>query len=116
MILLIDNYDSFSYNLVQMAGSINPDIKVIRNDAMTVEEIRALAPSHIILSPGPGYPKDAGVCEEVVRHLLQVIGEDKNGEVMAVQHKTYPVYGLQFHPESILTPQGRIILENFLDL
>ena len=154
---------------------------------MTVEEIRALAPSHIILSPGPGYPKDAGVCEEVVRHLqgeipilgvclghqgicevyaapfscktadarkksrihidnnspifkgldeemdaaryhslvavretvpdvLQVIGEDKNGEVMAVQHKTYPVYGLQFHPESILTPQGRIILENFLDL
>lgn len=69
MILLIDNYDSFSYNLVQMAGSINPDIKVIRNDAMTVEEIRALAPSHIILSPGPGYPKDAGVCEEVVRHL-----------------------------------------------
>ena len=55
MILLIDNYDSFSYNLVQMAGSINPDIKVIRNDAMTVEEIRALAPSHIILSPGPGY-------------------------------------------------------------
>ena len=187
MILLIDNYDSFSYNLVQMAGSINPDIKVIRNDAMTVEEIRALAPSHIILSPGPGYPKDAGVCEEVVRHLqgeipilgvclghqgicevyaapfscktadarkksrihidnnspifkgldeemdaaryhslvavretvpdvLQVIGGDKNGEVMAVQHKTYPVYGLQFHPESILTPQGRIILENFLDL
>ena len=69
MIILIDNYDSFSYNLVQMAGSINPDIKVIRNDAMTVEEIRALAPSHIILSPGPGYPKDAGVCEEVVRHL-----------------------------------------------
>ena len=69
MILLIDNYDSFSYNLVQMAGSINPDIKVIRNDAMTVEEIRALAPSHIILSPGPGYPKDAGVCEEVVRQL-----------------------------------------------
>ena len=188
MILLIDNYDSFSYNLVQMAGSINPDINVIRNDAMTVEEIRALAPSHIILSPGPGYPKDAGVCEEVVRHLqgeipilgvclghqgicevygctishakqlmhgkksrihidnnspifkgldeemdaaryhslvavretvpnvLQVIGEDKNGEVMAVQHKTYPVYGLQFHPESILTPQGRIILENFVDL
>mgnify|MGYP000054919907 FL=1 len=154
---------------------------------MTVEEIRALAPSHIILSPGPGYPKDAGVCEEVVRHLqgeipilgvclghqgicevyaapfscktadarkksrihidnnspifkgldeemdaaryhslvavretvpnvLQVIGEDKNGEVMAVQHKTYPVYGMQFHPESILTPQGRIILENFLNL
>ena len=63
MILLIDNYDSFSYNLVQMAGSINPDIKVIRNDAMTVEEIRALAPSHIILSPGPGYPKEACVSD-----------------------------------------------------
>lgn len=62
MILLIDNYDSFSYNLVQMAGGIRPDIKVIRNDAMTVEEIRELGPDHIILSPGPGYPKDAGIC------------------------------------------------------
>lgn len=69
MVLLIDNYDSFSYNLVQMAGSIRPDIKVIRNDAMTVEEIEKLNPSHIILSPGPGYPKDAGVCEEVVKNL-----------------------------------------------
>lgn len=69
MVLLIDNYDSFSYNLVQMAGSIRPDIKVIRNDAMTVEEIEKLNPSHIILSPGPGYPKDAGVCEEVVKKL-----------------------------------------------
>ena len=65
MILLIDNYDSFSYNLVQLAGSINPDIKVIRNDEMTVEEIRQLRPTHIILSPGPCYPKDAGICEEV---------------------------------------------------
>ena len=69
MVLLIDNYDSFSYNLVQMAGGIRPDIKVIRNDAMTVEEIEKLNPSHIILSPGPGYPKDAGVCEEVVKKL-----------------------------------------------
>ena len=67
MILLIDNYDSFSYNLVQMAGSIRPDIKVIRNDAMMVEEIRELGPDHIILSPGPGYPKDAGICETVVK-------------------------------------------------
>ena len=188
MILLIDNYDSFSYNLVQLSGSINPDIKVVRNDALTVEEIKALAPSHIILSPGPGYPKDAGICEDVVRELqgkipimgvclghqaicevygctiaharqlmhgkksriridntspilkgldtemdaaryhslvavretvpkeLKIIGEDQHGEVMAIQHKTYPVYGLQFHPESILTPQGRIILENFLSL
>ncbi len=69
MILLIDNYDSFSYNLVQMAGSINPDIKVIRNDELTVEEIEKLHPDKIILSPGPGYPKDAGVCEEVVQKL-----------------------------------------------
>src|SRR5665647_3853399 len=69
MILLIDNYDSFSYNLVQIAGGINPDIRVVRNDELTVEQIKALQPSHIILSPGPGYPKDAGVCEEVVRQL-----------------------------------------------
>lgn len=69
MILLIDNYDSFSYNLMQMAGSINPDIKVIRNDELTVEEIENLHPDKIILSPGPGYPKDAGVCEEVVQKL-----------------------------------------------
>lgn len=188
MILLIDNYDSFSYNLVQLAGSIDPHIKVIRNDAMTIEEIKALHPSHIILSPGPGYPKNAGICEEAVQRLqgeipilgvclghqaicetygctiahakclmhgkksricidstsplfyglgtemdaaryhslvaaretipdaLIVIGEDKNGEVMAVQHKLYPVYGLQFHPESILTPQGRMIMENFLSM
>ena len=188
MILLIDNYDSFSYNLYQLIGAINPEIKVIRNDELTAEEIETLKPEAIILSPGPGRPQDAGCCIEVVQKLggkiqilgvclghqviceayggvvsyakqlmhgkksrihidnnspifkgldeemdaaryhslvavretvpnvLQVIGEDKNGEVMAVQHKTYPVYGLQFHPESILTPQGRIILENFLDL
>ena len=188
MILLIDNYDSFSYNLVQMAGSINPDIKVIRNDAMTVEEIRALAPSHIILSPGPGYPKDAGVCEEVVRHLqgeipilgvclghqaicetygatvtyakklmhgkmslvdvdlncrlfrglqskiqvaryhslaaadenfpecLEVTARTEDGEIMAVKHRNYEVYGVQFHPESILTPKGKIMLRNFLEI
>jgi anthranilate synthase, component II (EC 4.1.3.27) len=186
MILLIDNYDSFSYNLVQLAGGINPDIKVIRNDALTVQEIEALDPSHIILSPGPGYPKDAGICEDVVRCLggkipilgvclghqgicevygakisharklmhgkkstmrldlncslfeglpshidaaryhslaavketvpaeLQIIAEDETGEVMAVKHKKYQVYGLQFHPESILTPLGHVILDNFL--
>lgn len=186
MILLIDNYDSFSYNLVQLAGGINPDIKVVRNDALTVPEIEALNPSHIILSPGPGYPKDAGICEEVVRCLggkipilgvclghqaicevygariaharrlmhgkkstvsldlicplfqglpshidaaryhslaavketvpaqLQVIAEEETGEVMAVKHTQYQVYGLQFHPESILTPLGHVILENFL--
>ena len=187
MLLLIDNYDSFSYNLVQMFGGIDPDIRVIRNDACTVDEIRGLAPSHIVLSPGPGYPVKAGVCEAVVRSLagkipilgvclghqaiceaygaviaparqlmhgkqslvdvdtgcpvfrglpdqipaaryhslvaradtlpdcLQVTATAENGEIMAVCHKRDPVYGLQFHPESILTPQGHIILENFLE-
>lgn len=188
MMLLIDNYDSFSYNLVQLMGSIHPDIRVIRNDEKTVKEIEEMKPDGIILSPGPGYPKDAGVCEEIVKELqgkipilgvclghqaicevyggriahakelmhgkksrikidiespifrgmdeeidaaryhslvavkdeipeeLIVIATSKDGEVMAVQHKEYPVYGLQFHPESILTPDGRKILENFLTI
>ena len=78
MILLIDNYDSFTYNLVQLVGSIKEtEIKVIRNDEMTAEEVEVLNPSHIILSPGPGHPKDAGICEEVVRHMkgrLPILG------------------------------------------
>ena len=186
MVLLIDNYDSFSYNLYQYIGEINPDIKVIRNDELTVEEIRALAPDRIILSPGPGRPEDAGNIIEVVQKLgieipilgvclghqaicavygatityakqlmhgkqsevhfdaafplfsrcpetslvaryhslaadpetipdcLRVTATTKDGEVMAVQHKIYPVYGVQFHPESILTPDGKTILKNFL--
>ena len=186
MILLIDNYDSFSYNLVQLFGTLEPDIQVIRNDEMTIEEIRQKKPDHIILSPGPGYPKDAGICEEVVRQLqgeipilgvclghqgicevygakichakqlmhgkqslvtidtskpifeglpgqikvaryhsliadlatmpeeLEVIAKDDNDEVMAVKHRDYDVYGLQFHPESILTPEGMTMIENFL--
>lgn len=69
MILLIDNYDSFSYNLYQLIGSINPDIRVVRNDKITLEEIEALNPSHIILSPGPGRPSQAGICEDVVRRF-----------------------------------------------
>mgnify|MGYP002676400755 FL=1 len=69
MILLIDNYDSFSYNLVQLVGTIAPDIRVIRNDEMTVEQIEQLAPTHIILSPGPGRPSKAGVCEEVIKYF-----------------------------------------------
>ncbi|MCK9312828.1 MAG: aminodeoxychorismate/anthranilate synthase component II [Methanocorpusculum sp.] len=188
MILLIDNYDSFSYNLVQLAGSFNTNIQVIRNDELTLEEIRILEPSHIILSPGPGYPRDAGVCEEVIARFkgevpilgvclghqaicevfgatityavqlmhgkksninidsvcpifeglpteieaaryhsliakretitseLEVIAEDDIGEVMAVRHKNYNIYGLQFHPESILTPKGYVIMKNFLSL
>lgn len=186
MIVLIDNYDSFSYNLYQFVGSINTDIRVIRNDEMTVEEIGALAPSHIILSPGPGHPKNAGVCEEIVSALggeipilgvclghqaiceafgatishakqlmhgkqsqvslknqcplfknlpnqilaaryhslavvretlpacLHVTAETDDAEVMAVAHAHIPVYGLQFHPESILTPDGMQIIRNFL--
>lgn len=188
MILLIDNYDSFSYNLVQLAGAINPSITVVRNDAITADEVEALKPSHIILSPGPGYPKDAGICEELVLSLsgkipilgvclghqsiceaygaticharqlmhgkksvlniktdspifkglpgsieagryhsliaaedtipscLRVIATDSLGEVMAVEHLTHPTYGLQFHPESILSPKGAQIMENFLNI
>jgi len=186
MILLIDNYDSFSYNLYQLIGSINPDIKVIRNDEMTVEEIEALAPEYIILSPGPKRPEDAGVCIEAAKRLgttskilgvclghqaictafgarvgyakklmhgkqsvceidntapifrglpdtievaryhslaaeeetmpecLQVIGRTADGEIMAVRHKDMEIYGLQFHPESIMTPQGGKMIANFL--
>ncbi|HEY8443470.1 MAG TPA: aminodeoxychorismate/anthranilate synthase component II [Clostridia bacterium] len=188
MILLIDNYDSFSYNLVQLAGSINSDIKVIRNDELTVDEVEKLRPSHIIISPGPGHPKDAGICEELILKMkgkapilgiclghqaiceafgglvvqakrlmhgkksiinidngynifkglpsfieaaryhsliaqketlpdeLIVIAEDEQGEIMGVKHKNYEIYGLQFHPESILTPNGAQIMENFLKI
>lgn len=188
MILLIDNYDSFSYNLYQLIGSLDPDIRVIRNDAMTVDEIAALNPAGIILSPGPGRPEDAGVCIEVVKQLggrfpilgvclghqaiceafgatvtfakelmhgkqsmaeldtasplfaglppqvpvaryhslaadpdtipacLQVTARVANGEVMAVQHTTYPIFGVQFHPESIMTPDGPAMLKNFIEL
>ena len=186
MILLIDNYDSFSYNLVQFFGTVEPDIKVVRNDECTIDEIRAMKPTHIILSPGPGYPKDAGICEEVIGQLkgefpilgvclghqaicevfgakichakqlmhgkqsvvtidnenpifmgldkqipvaryhslvadknmipetLMVTAVDEKGEVMAVQHRTLPIYGVQFHPESIMTPQGADMIRNFL--
>lgn len=188
MILLIDNYDSFSYNLYQLVGTINPDIKVIRNDEMTVEEIEKLNPDHIIISPGPGRPADAGICEDVILHFagkipilgvclghqaiceafggvvsyagrlmhgkssiatldlsseifkgmedsaqvaryhslsavedklpdsLKVIAKTDDGEIMAVEHKEKKVYGVQFHPESILTPDGVYILNNFLNL
>ena len=186
MVLLIDNYDSFSYNLFQMIGEIEPDIKVIRNDEMTVEEIRNLKPDRIILSPGPGRPEDAGVIIDVVKELgrefpilgvclghqaicaafgatvtyakelmhgkqsdakfdrscllfadcpetakvgryhslaadpdtmpeeLKVTALTEDGEIMAVQHKDYPIYGVQFHPESILTPDGRKMLDSFI--
>ena len=185
MILLIDNYDSFSYNLFQLVGEINPDIMVSRNDKITVEEINDLNPECIILSPGPGKPENAGICIDIVKEFhdkipilgvclghqaicaafgskishakrlmhgksskisldydyifkelpseisvgryhslslvedtlpdcLEIISKAKDdGEVMAVKHKDFNVYGLQFHPESILTPDGLTILKNF---
>lgn len=186
MILLIDNYDSFSYNLYQLIGEIEPNIKVIRNDEMTVDAIRNLKPHRIILSPGPGRPEDAGIIIEVAKTLgkeipilgvclghqaicaafgatvtyakelmhgkqstvkfdascplfqgcpqvapvaryhslaadattipecLKVTALTTDGEVMAVQHKEYPIYGVQFHPESIMTPDGKQMLQNFI--
>ena len=170
MILLVDNYDSFSYNLYQLAGSINPDMKVIRNDEMTIDEIRALAPASIILSPGPGRPEQAGclghqaICaaygatvtyakqlmhgkqsettldltselfqglpetvpvaryhslaadEATLPETLKVTARTADGEVMAVEDSEKKIYGVQFHPESILTPQGRQMVENFLKI
>ncbi len=186
MILLIDNYDSFSYNLYQLIGAIDPDIKVIRNDELTIPEIEALRPDRIIISPGPGRPCDAGVCIEAARTLgktipllgvclghqsiceafgaeityakqlmhgkssvleldtgsllfsgldkkitaaryhslaadektmpecLKITARTDDGEIMAVEHKEYPIYGVQFHPESIMTPDGKTILDNFI--
>lgn len=188
MILLIDNYDSFSYNLYQLIGEINPDIKVIRNDEMSIGEIQSLNAERIILSPGPGRPEDAGIIMEAAKALgktiptlgvclghqaicaafgatvtyakelmhgkqskvsfdrdcllfkgcpqtalvaryhslaaepntipgcLKVTAVTTDGEVMAVQHKEYPIYGVQFHPESIMTPDGRTMLKNFINL
>ncbi len=188
MILLIDNYDSFTYNLYQLIGSLHPDIRLVRNDAFTLAEIRELAPSHIVISPGPGKPSEAGACEAVINefastipilgvclghqaiceafggvvsyaktlmhgkrsdiHLdltsalfqglpqvikgaryhslsavedslpasLRVVARGDDGEIMGVEHTEHSVYGLQFHPESILTPEGGRILKNFIEI
>lgn len=188
MILLIDNYDSFSYNLYQLVGEFNSDIKVMRNDEYTLPEMEEMHPTHLILSPGPGRPDQAGICEEAVQYFkgrlpilgvclghqaicesfgatvsyakrlmhgkmsvarldtdcplfaglgetaevaryhslaaapdtlpdtLQVIAETEDGEVMAVKHRDCDVYGVQFHPESILTPEGKTIIKNFIKL
>ena len=187
MIVLIDNYDSFSYNLYQLIGELSPDIKVIRNDEMTAAQVAELKPDAIVLSPGPGRPKDAGICVDVVKRLagqfpilgvclghqsiceafggvigyakelmhgkvsvakldtecvlfhgmnpemnvaryhslalepnslpecLSVVAETADGEVMAVAHREYKIYGLQFHPESVLTPEGKTVIKNFLN-
>ena len=188
MIVLIDNYDSFSYNLYQLIGSIRPDIQVIRNDRITVEELETMKPEAIILSPGPGRPEDAGICIDVVKKLgkkipvfgvclghqaicevagatvtyashlmhgkqslatldtdsvlfhgmkkvitvaryhslvadpqtipaeLKVTAVTEDGEVMAVEQTDKQIYGVQFHPESVLTPKGMTLIENFLNI
>jgi anthranilate synthase/aminodeoxychorismate synthase-like glutamine amidotransferase len=188
MILVIDNYDSFTYNLVQYLGELGADVRVRRNDAVTVGEVEAMAPEQILVSPGPGRPEDAGVSVDVIRrfgpstpilgvclghqaigvvyggtvcraqapmhgktstvvhdgrglfrgiaapfqagryHSLVIAGDrvpeelevaartQEDGTIMAVRHRSYPVHGVQFHPESVLTEEGRHILRNFLDL
>ena len=187
MILMIDNYDSFTYNLVQYLGEMGEELKVFRNDEITVKDIVKLKPKRIVISPGPGSPKDAGISREVIRRLgekipvlgvclghqcigevyggkvvragrlmhgktsqvfhdgkglfkgidnpfiatryhsllverkslpkeLEITAETKEKEIMGLKHKKYPVYGVQFHPESILTQSGKELLRNFLDL
>lgn len=188
MVLLIDNYDSFSYNLYQLIGTINTDIKVIRNDKMKVDDIQNLNPDCIILSPGPGRPENAGIIMDCVKTLgksipilgvclghqaicasfgakityakklmhgkqsqvkldnnsvlfkncpetvpvaryhslaadektipecLKITAVTSDGEIMAVEHKKYPIFGVQFHPESIMTPDGMTMLNNFINL
>jgi anthranilate synthase component II len=186
MTLLIDNYDSFTYNVYQYIGKFDDDIKVVRNDKITIEEIVKLNPDRIVISPGPKTPDEAGICIEVINKLsgkfdilgiclghqsigqafggiithapklfhgkqskvtynesfellkglsnpflaaryhslvidpktipesLEVMATTQQGDVMAVKHKKFNVYGLQFHPESIYTPDGMKIIENFI--
>jgi anthranilate synthase/aminodeoxychorismate synthase-like glutamine amidotransferase len=188
MIAVIDNYDSFTYNLVQYLGELGAQVSVFRNDAVTVEDLEALNPSHIVISPGPGDPSDAGISRDVIRRMgtglaarpvlgvclghqcigdvfggrvvraprlmhgktspvyhyggdlfqgvpspfeatryhslivvdlpdvLQITAFTSEGELMGIKHRDYPIYGVQFHPESILTVSGKQILRNFLSL
>ena len=189
MILVIDNYDSFTYNLVQYLGELGADLKVIRNDKITVDQVKRMKPEKIVLSPGPGEPKDAGISEDLITAVggkipilgvclgHQSIGEayggriilakrimhgktsmiyhngkelfrglknpfeatryhslvverkglpkvlaitaetkDKDKEIMGLRHKAYPIWGVQFHPESILTGEGKKLLKNFLEI
>ena len=190
MILLIDNYDSFSYNLYQLIGSVRDDIRVIRNDEMTIEEIAELNPQALVFSPGPGKPENAGICIEAIRYfagkkpmfgvclghqamceafggkvtyaknlmhgkkkpirktgkgkllegitevfpaaryhslaldpktlpaelVVTAVSDDEEQEVMAIEHKDYPIFGVQFHPESVMTPDGRKMIENFIHI
>jgi anthranilate synthase/aminodeoxychorismate synthase-like glutamine amidotransferase len=184
MILVIDNYDSFTYNLVQYLGELGAEMRVFRNDQITLEEIKHLAPSHIVISPGPGTPREGGVSNLIIREFhrktpilgvclghqcigdafggvvaraprlmhgktsevyhdgrgiftdipnpfkagryhslivqeplpkeLYVTAFAKEGEVMGIRHKQFPLEGVQFHPESVLTKSGKQILKNFL--
>jgi anthranilate synthase/aminodeoxychorismate synthase-like glutamine amidotransferase len=187
MILMIDNYDSFTYNIVQALGAIRPDIEVYRNDRITVEEARALKPDCLVISPGPGRPEDGGVTNKLIESLHKeipilgvclgqqciaqtlggkivnakkllhgkscriyhdgrsiykglsnpitggryhslIVAEDSlpeclevsayttDGEIMGIRHKEYPVEGVQFHPESVLTDMGRLLFQNFLNM
>jgi anthranilate synthase/aminodeoxychorismate synthase-like glutamine amidotransferase len=184
-VLLMDNYDSFTYNLYQYLCELGARVTVVRNDAITVDEVRAMAPDFIVISPGPGVPRDAGISVDLVRALggvtpilgvclghqaiteayggvvtrapelmhgkaspvlhngqalfeglpspfsairyhslcaapeavpesLEVTARSDSGVIMAVRHREYPVYGVQFHPESILTEHGKDLLRNFL--
>ena len=183
MLLMIDNYDSFTYNLVHLFQELGAEVRVFRNDAITPDEAEQLAPSHVVISPGPGRPADAGVSVEVIRRLgphvptlgvclghqaivaafggeigqahallhgksspiahdgkgifaglpenfeagryhslaamsvpaeLEVTARTPDGEVMGVRHRELPIEGVQFHPESVLTPLGNELAENFL--
>ncbi len=187
MILVIDNYDSFTYNLVQYFGELGADLRVARNDQITLEEIEALAPERIVVSPGPCTPREAGISSEAIRafgpkipilgvclghqcigevyggdvvradrlmhgktspilhkgrgvfkglpspfeatryhslivkretlpDVLGITAETAEGEIMGLQHRQFPVHGVQFHPESILTAEGKNLLRNFLAL
>ena len=187
MILLIDNYDSFVYNLYQFLAVEDPDVRLVRNDRITPQEALAMEPDAIVISPGPGRPSDAGVCIGLIRQLkgripilgvclghqaigeafgatvthasrlmhgktslltdvaddiifkgikkpvqvaryhslsvqestlpeeLEVTARSEDGEIMAMRHREYPIYGLQFHPESVMTPDGPVMIRNFLE-
>lgn len=188
MILLIDNYDSFSYNLYQLISQLDRDVKVVRNDKISIDEIYELNPDMIFISPGPGRPENAGICIDIIKEFydkipilgvclghqlicaafggeisyanklihgksskikfnsddplfknvdkditvgryhslsllenslpsqLEIIAKSDDGEIMAVKHKLFPVYGLQFHPESILTQDGLQFMKNFMEI
>ena len=115
MILLIDNYDSFTYNLYQEIRKLGKECLVKRNDKITTREVRRLRPRRIIISPGPGRPEEAGITLEVIRAFGAKIPILGDGLLMGVRHKTHPVEGVQFHPESVATPLGGRLLRNFID-